>query len=158
MMENNNQKFFMDIAIEEAKIAGLNGEVPIGAVTVMNNEVIAKSGNKMQNLNNPLMHAEIIVLNETSEFLINKGISIRHAKVDLFTTLEPCTMCAYAISLCRIRNLYYAADDPKGGGVSFGSKVFEQDTCHHKPNIHRGLNRKISEGLLKEFFKVLRKK
>ena len=157
-MENINQKFFMNIALEEAKLAGLKGEVPIGAVTVMNNKVIAKSGNKMHNSNNPLLHAEMIVLNETSDILIKKGLSIRHAKLDLYITLEPCAMCAYAISLCRIKNLYFAADDPKAGGVNYGSRVFDQSTCHHKPQVHRGLNREQSEQLLKNFFKDLRKK
>ena len=155
-MEKNNKKIFMNLALEEARLSGIKGEVPIGAITVMNNKVIAKSGNRMENLSNPLLHAEMIVLKETCKYLKKIDLSIKHAKIDLYITLEPCTMCAYAISLCRIRNLYYGADDPKRGGVNFGSKVFEQATCHHKPKIHSGINKKESEKLLKEFFKKIR--
>ena len=155
-MEKNNQKLFMKLAIEVAKSAGLNGEVPGGAVLVMNNEVIAKSGNKIESSGNPLMHAEIIVLQKASIILFEKGISLKHANLDLFVTLEPCTMCASAISLCRINNLYYGADDPKRGGINYGSKVFDQVTCHHKPKIYGGIEKNISKELLRSFFKKIR--
>ena len=155
-MEKNNQKIFMSIALKEAKISSLKGEVPIGAVSVMNNEVIAKSGNRMENSASPLQHAEMIVLESTTNISKNMGLSIKHAKIDMYVTLEPCAMCAYAISLCRIQNLFYGANDPKTGGINFGSKVFEQTTCHHKPKIYSGLKKNDSEKLLKDFFKKIR--
>ena len=157
IMENNNNKKFMQLAIEEAEKASKNGEVPIGAVIVNKNHIIAKSGNLMVKYSNPLLHAEMIVLNKASEVLSEKGLSIRHEKLDMYVTLEPCAMCAQAISLCRIENLYYGADDPKGGGIKYGSKVFEQSTCHHKPNIHSGIKKEKSKIILKDFFKKLRK-
>ena len=156
IMENNNKQF-MQLAIEEAEEASKNGEVPVGAVIVHNNKIIAKSGNLMFKYSNPLLHAEMIVLNKASEILSKRGLSIRYEKLDIFVTLEPCAMCAQAISLCRIKNLYYGADDPKGGGVKHGSKVFEQITCHHKPNIYNGIYSEKSEIILKNFFKKLRK-
>ena len=155
-MAKNNQKIFMSLALEEARTAALKGEVPVGAVAVMNNEVLAKSGNAMESSVNPLKHAEMIVLESTTNILINMGLSIKYAKIDLYVTLEPCAMCSYAISLCRIQNLFYGADDPKGGGINFGSKVFQQPTCHHKPTIYGGIKKNESEKLLKDFFKKLR--
>ena len=157
IMENNNNKNFMQLAIEEAEKASKNGEVPIGAVIVHKNHIIAKSGNLMFNNSNPLLHAEMIVLNKASEILSEMGLSIRHEKLDIYVTLEPCAMCAQAISLCRIENLYYGADDPKGGGIKYGSKVFEQSTCHHKPNIFSGIKKEKSKIILKDFFRKLRK-
>lgn len=156
IMEKNNYKNFMQIAIDEAEKSSKRGEVPVGAVTVHNNKIIAKSGNMMVNSSNPLMHAEMIVLQKSSEIFLNMGLSVRYEKLDLFVTLEPCPMCAHAISLCRINNLYYGADDPKGGGVKYGSKVFEHHTCHHKPTIFSGIYKDESKILLQRFFKNLR--
>ena len=156
IMEKYNYKNFMQIAIDEAKKCVSLGEVPVGAVTVHNNKVLAKSGNKMVKYTNPTMHAEMIVLQKSSELLIKKGLSIRYEKLDLFVTLEPCPMCAHAISLFRINNLYYGTDDPKGGGIKYGSKVFDHDTCHHKPNIYSGIYKEESSLLLKDFFKKIR--
>jgi len=155
-MEKNNKNTFMLLALEEAKIASSKGEVPVGAITVMNNKVLAKSSNCMESSSNPLMHAEMIVLENSSVILKKQGLSIRHVDLDLYVTLEPCAMCAYAISLCRIKNLFYGADDAKGGGVKFGSKVFDQTTCHHKPNIFSGINKKNCERILKSFFLNIR--
>ena len=155
-MEKNNKNTFMLLALEEAKIASSKGEVPVGAITVMNNEVLAKSSNFIESLSNPLKHAEMIVLENSSVILKEKGLSIRHVNLDLYVTLEPCAMCAYAISLCRIKNLFYGADDSKGGGVKFGSKVFDQTTCHHKPNIFSGINKKDCEQIIKSFFLKIR--
>ena len=156
IMEKNNYKNFMQIAIDEAEKSSKRGEVPVGAVTVHNNKIIAKSGNMMVKYSNPLMHAEMIVLQKSSEIFLNMGLSVRYEKLDLFVTLEPCTMCAHAISLFRINNLYYGADDPKGGGIKYGSKVFDHDTCHHKPNIYSGIYKEESSLLLKDFFKKIR--
>ena len=158
IMENNNNKKFMLLAIEEAKKASNNGEVPVGAIIVYKDNVIAKSGNLMVMHSNPLMHAEMIVLKKASEILSEKGLSIRYEKLDMYVTLEPCVMCAQAISLCRVENLYYAADDPKGGGINYGSKVFEHSTCHHKPNIFSGIEKEQSKKILLNFFKKLRNK
>ena len=156
IMEKNNYKNFMQIAIDEAEKSSKRGEVPVGAVTVHDNKIIAKSGNMMVKYSNPLMHAEMIVLQKSSEIFLNLGLSVRYEKLDLFVTLEPCPMCAHAISLCRINNLYYGADDPKGGGVKYGSKVFEHHTCHHKPTIFSGIYKDESKILLQKFFKNLR--
>jgi tRNA(adenine34) deaminase len=156
IMENNNYKNFMLLAIEEAKIASQENEVPVGAVIVYKKQVIAKSGNLMIKYSNPLMHAEMIVLKKASEILSSNGLSIRHEKLDIYVTLEPCAMCAQAISLCRIANLYYGADDPKGGGVKYGSKVFDQITCHHRPNVISGIEKENSKIILQSFFKKLR--
>ena len=158
IMEKNNYNNFMQIAIDEAEKSFKRGEVPVGAVTVHNNKVISKSGNMMVKYSNPLMHAEMIVLEKSSEIFLNMGLSVRYEKLDLFVTLEPCPMCAYAISLYRINNLYYGADDPKGGGVKYGSKVFEHSTCHHKPTIYSGIYKDKSKTLLQEFFTKIRNK
>ena len=157
-MEKNNYKNFMQIALDEAEKSSKRGEVPVGAVTVHNNKVISKSGNMMVKYSNPLMHAEMIVLEKSSKIFLNMGLSVRYEKLDLFVTLEPCPMCAYAISLYRINNLYYGADDPKGGGVKYGSKVFENSTCHHKPTIYSGIYKDKSKTLLQEFFTKIRNK
>jgi len=157
-MENNKKIFFMQIALKEAAKSSERGEVPVGAVIVRSNKILAKSGNMMVRYSNPLMHAEMIVLHKSSEILLNMGLSIRYEKLDLFVTLEPCAMCAQAISLSRINNLYYGTDDPKGGGVRYGSKVFDHKTCHHKPNIYDGIDKEKSENMLKDFFKNIRNK
>ena len=157
-MENNKKIFFMQIALKEAVKSSERGEVPVGAVIVRSNKILAKSGNMMVRYSNPLMHAEMIVLHKSSEILLNMGLSIRYEKLDLFVTLEPCAMCAQAISLSRINNLYYGTDDPKGGGVRYGSKVFDHKTCHHKPNIYDGIDKEKSENMLKVFFKNIRNK
>ena len=158
IMENNKKIFFMQIALKEAVKSSERGEVPVGAVIVRSNKILAKSGNMMVRYSNPLMHAEMIVLHKSSEILLNMGLSIRYEKLDLFVTLEPCAMCAQAISLSRINNLYYGTDDPKGGGVRYGSKVFDHKTCHHKPNIYDGIDKEKSENMLKAFFKNIRNK
>ena len=158
IMENNKKIFFMQIALKEAAKSSERGEVPVGAVIVRSNKILAKSGNMMVRYSNPLMHAEMIVLHKSSEILLNMGLSIRYEKLDLFVTLEPCAMCAQAISLSRINNLYYGTDDPKGGGVRYGSKVFDHKTCHHKPNIYDGIDKEKSENMLKAFFKNIRNK
>ena len=148
----------MQIALKEAVKSSERGEVPVGAVIVRSNKILAKSGNMMVRYSNPLMHAEMIVLHKSSKILLNMGLSIRYEKLDLFVTLEPCAMCAQAISLSRINNLYYGTDDPKGGGVRYGSKVFDHKTCHHKPNIYDGIDKEKSENMLKAFFKNIRNK
>lgn len=158
IMENSKNISFMQIALDEASNSAERGEVPVGALIVHENKVLTKSGNMMVKYSNPLMHAEIIVLSESSKILSDMGLSIKHEKLDLFVTLEPCAMCAQAISLCRINNLYYGADDSKGGGIRYGSKVFDHKTCHHRPNIFYGIEKDKSQAMLKGFFKNLRSK
>ena len=158
MVKDNNYNYFMQLALEEAKISSKNGEVPVGALSVLNGKVLVKSGNEMENNKNPLYHAEILVLLRSAKILYNLGQPIKYKNLDLYVTLEPCPMCAHAISLMRINNLYYGAEDSKSGGVKHGPKIFEQRTCHHKPTIHSGILGKESEKLLKNFFIKLRKK
>ena len=134
----------MQIAIEEAKKASKQGEIPVGAVVVHNGKVIAKSGNKTEKLKDPTAHAEMVVIREACKKLGEARIT----ECDLYVTLEPCPMCATAISFARIRRLYYGAADSKGGGAF----LFNQPTCHHRPEIYNGIAETECGSLLKEFF------
>jgi cytosine deaminase len=140
---------FMEIALEEARAAALRGEVPIGAVAVRGETVLARSGNRTRERNDPTAHAEIEVIRATSECLGSE----RLVDVDLYVTLEPCTMCAAAISFARIRRLYYGADDPKGGAVESGVRFYAQPTCHHAPDVYSGFSGTEAGALLKDFFR-----
>lgn len=142
----------MDAAIDEAKLAFLAGEVPVGAVIVFDGEIIARASNLTVANNDPTGHAEIRAIRIACEILNTQRLN----QCDLFVTLEPCTMCAAAISFARIRRLYYAAPDIKGGGVENGVRFYNQITCHHKPEIYSGLNEQQSARLLKEFFEKRR--
>ncbi len=141
--------------MEEAHAAAKRDEVPIGAVIVnpQNNEIIARNGNRTIALSDPTAHAEILVLRESC----HKMASQRIPDFDLYVTLEPCTMCAAAISFARIRRLIFAAPDQKGGGVLHGAKFFDQPTCHHKITIDHGILADKSSILLKNYFKQKRK-
>lgn len=140
----------MDIALEEAAAAALRGEVPIGAVLInhQNQQILAKASNRVEELRDPTAHAEMLVIRQ-----VNCKI-LTHA--DLYVTLEPCTMCAAAISFARIRRLYFGAEDPKGGGVEHGCRVFTQPTCHHRPEIYGGISGEKSAQLLRQFFQARR--
>ncbi len=139
----------MKIALSEAKKAGLSGDVPVGAVLVnQNGEVIASHGNNCRRSNNPTAHAEMEVIRLASQILGSE----RLYGCDLYVTLEPCPMCAQAISFARIKRLYYGASDPKGGGVENGPLIFSQPTCKHIPEIYNGINETQSSELLKDFF------
>lgn len=141
---------FMSIAIEEAKQAAAKGEIPVGAVLVTDTgEILAKSGNLSEALHDPTAHAEINVIRKAAQ----KRGENRLPDCDLYVTLEPCPMCATAISFARIRRLYYGAFDPKGGGVEHGPRVFDHSTCHHKPEIYGGIEESHCAALLKDFFK-----
>ncbi len=135
---------FMEIAIEEARAAAARDEIPVGAVIVWNGEVIAKAGNRSEEFYDPTAHAEMLAIREACD----KLGAPRIPECDIYVTLEPCTMCAAAISFSRIRRLYYGASDPKMGGIY----TFSQPTCHHKPEIYDGINAEMSAGLLKSFF------
>lgn len=149
--ENHNR--FMQAALQEAIIAGESGEVPIGAVITHNNTIIAKSGNRVERDKNPTAHAEMVVIQEASKILGEKRIP----ECDLYVSLEPCTMCAGAIAMARVKNVIFAAQDEKGGAVLHGVKFFEQKTCHHHPVIsYMKEFEEQSSTLLKTFFKQKR--
>lgn len=143
---------FMEIALDEAREAGKRGEVPIGAVVVHEGEVIGRGGNRTRERNDITAHAEIEAIREASAALGSE----RLVDADLYVTLEPCTMCAAAISFARIRRLYYGAEDPKGGGVDNGVRFYGQPTCHHQPDVYSGMAESEASAILKEFFKERR--
>jgi tRNA(Arg) A34 adenosine deaminase TadA len=145
-MVKTNQ--FMELALAEARAAGERGEVPIGAVLVLDNAVVAKAGNRTRELHDVTAHAEIAAIRMACEALGQE----RLAGADLYVTLEPCTMCAAAISFARIRRLYYGAEDPKGGAVDSGVRFYRQPTCHHAPEVYSGLAEKDAAELLRSFF------
>ncbi|QCI98616.1 nucleoside deaminase [Agrobacterium larrymoorei] len=139
---------FMDLALAEAQAAGERDEVPIGAVLVYEGRVIARSGNRTRELNDVTAHAEIAVIRMACEELSRE----RLPGADLYVTLEPCTMCAAAISFARIRRLYYGANDPKGGAVESGVRFYNQPTCHHAPEVYSGIAEVESAEILRGFF------
>jgi tRNA(adenine34) deaminase len=143
---------FMDLALKAAETAGKSGEVPIGCVIVLNNEVIAAAGNRTLTDRDPTAHAEILAIRKAAEVVGSE----RLVACDLYVTLEPCTMCAGAISLARIRRLYYGAADPKGGAVESGVRFFASPTCHHVPEIYSAVGESEAATLLREFFKARR--
>ncbi|AKS45447.1 tRNA(Arg) A34 adenosine deaminase TadA [Octadecabacter temperatus] len=143
----------MDAALDEAKSAATRGEVPVGAVVVSpTGEVIATAGNRTRELNDPTAHAEILAIRAACEALGQERLTGH----DLYVTLEPCPMCASAISNARIARLYYGAADPKSGGVAQGPRIFAQPQCHHAPEVYDGLSAQASEELLKTFFAAKR--
>ena len=143
---------FMELALAEAVAAAKRGEVPVGAVIVQGGEVLAKSGNRTEELNDPTAHAELLAIREACA---SEGAP-RLPDADLYVTLEPCAMCAQTIAFARIRRLYYGASDPKGGGVAHGARLFSQPTCHHRPEIYDGIDGERAGALLKAFFEGLR--
>ena len=143
---------FMDLALKTAENAGKAGEVPIGCVVGRNYEVIATAANRTLTDYDPTGHAEIIALREAAK----KIGSERLVDCDLYVTLEPCTMCAGAISFARVRRLYYGAADPKGGAVDSGVRFFAQPTCHHAPEVYSAVGETSAAALLREFFQARR--
>src|SRR5258708_4108837 len=143
---------FMDLALKTAENAGKAGEVPIGCVIVRGYEVIATAGNRTLTDRDPTAHAEILALRQAAEAIGTE----RLVDCDLYVTLEPCTMCAGAISLSRIRRLYYGAADPKGGAVDSGVRFFASPTCHHVPEVYSAVGETEAASLLRDFFKVRR--
>lgn len=139
---------FMEIALEEARAAGARGEVPVGAVLVMDGAVIASAGNRTRAEKDVTAHAEVAVIRAAAAKLGQE----RLAGADLYVTLEPCTLCAAAISFARIRRLYYGAEDPKGGAVDNGVRFFAQPTCHHAPDVYSGIGDLQAAEILKTFF------
>lgn len=143
---------FMQMALNEARAAAERGEVPVGAVLVRGSQVIARDGNRTRELSDPTAHAEILVLRAGGAALKSE----RLLNCDLYVTLEPCAMCAAAISFARIRRLYFAAADPKGGGVEHGPRFFSQPTCHHAPEVYGGIAERQAAEVLKTFFRERR--
>ncbi len=146
-----NAPSFMRRALEEAEEAAARGEVPVGAVVVeaASGEVLAAAGNRTEELADPTAHAEMLAIRAAAARL---GAP-RLAGCDLYVTLEPCAMCAAAVSLARLRRLYFAAYDPKGGAVDHGPRLFAQATCHHRPEVYGGIEEAEAGRLLRGFFK-----
>ncbi len=139
----------MAVALAEATAAAEQGEVPVGAVLLNPaGAVLAASGNRVERDRDPLAHAEMLVLRAGA---VRLGAKQLHG-CDLYVTLEPCPMCAAAIGLSRIRRLYFGAYDPKGGGIEHGPRIFDQPTCHHRPEIYGGIAERAAGDLLRRFF------
>ena len=142
----------MDLALKTARNAGKSGEVPIGCVIVRNYQVIATAANRTLTDRDPTAHAEVLAIRQAAERIGTERLT----DCDLYVTLEPCTMCAAAISLARIRRLYYAAADPKGGAVESGVRFFASPTCHHRPDVYGGIQEARAAELMRRFFKERR--
>ena len=139
-------------AFAEARAAAARGEAPIGAALVKDGEIVASAGNRTIEDRDPTAHAEMLAIREAAKILGDE----RLAGCDLYATLEPCVMCAGAISFARIRRLYFAAEDEKGGAVENGPRFFAQKTCHHRPEVYGGIRAGEAAELLRDFFKARR--
>ncbi len=139
----------MDAALAEARLAGARGEVPVGAVLVgPDGEVLAKDGNRTREWADPLAHAEVLVIRAAAKALGSERLT----GCDLYVTLEPCPMCAAAISAARVARLYYGAADPKSGGIAQGPRIFTHPQCHHVPEVYDGIGAEDAAELLRAFF------
>ena len=143
---------FMSIALEEARAAGARGDVPVGCVVVRDGTIVARAGNRTIADHDPTGHAELIAIRAAASALGSE----RLADCDLYVTLEPCAMCAAAMSFARIRRLYFGAADTKGGAVEHGVRFFAAPTCHHRPEVYGGINESDCGELLKSFFQTRR--
>ncbi|AOZ68693.1 tRNA-specific adenosine deaminase [Rhodobacter xanthinilyticus] len=144
---------YMDLALAEAQAAAARGEVPVGAVLIgPGGQVVARAGNRTRELNDPTAHAEILALRAACA----AAGSERLPGHDLYVTLEPCPMCAAALSNARIARLYYGAADPKSGGIAQGPRIFSHPQCHHVPEVYDGIGAAPAERLLKDFFAARR--
>jgi len=151
-MSKHDAKMML-LAMEEARQAATREEVPVGAVVVgQDGRVLAASGNRIEELNDPTAHAEVLAIRQAAAEMK----SPRLLDCDLYVTLEPCAMCAQAISLARVRRLIFAAYDPKGGGVEHGARVFSHATCHHAPEVIGGVLESDAAEMLKQFFRERR--
>jgi tRNA(Arg) A34 adenosine deaminase TadA len=148
-MASTTEGSHMALALLEARRAGERGEVPVGAVIVdEGNGVIARAGNRTRELADPTAHAEMLAIREACRIVGSERLT----GFSIYVTLEPCAMCAAAISFARLRRLYYGASDPKGGGVEHGARVFSQPTCHHVPEVYPGIAEREASDLLRTFF------
>ena len=143
---------FMDDALGQARGAGAAEEVPVGAVIVRNGAIVARAGNRTLRDRDPTAHCEMLAIRQAAAALGSE----RLIDCDLYVTLEPCAMCAAAISFARIRRLYYGAADPKGGAVENGVRFFAAPTCHHRPEVYGGISESEAAALLRNFFKARR--
>jgi tRNA(adenine34) deaminase len=143
---------FVSIALEEARAAAARGEVPVGCVVVRDGIIVARTGNRTIADHDPTAHAELIAIRAAASTLGSE----RLADCDLYVTLEPCAMCAAAMSFARIRRLYFGAADTKGGAVEHGVRFFASPTCHHRPEVYGGINESECAELLKDFFQARR--
>ncbi|MBO6826399.1 MAG: nucleoside deaminase [Sneathiella sp.] len=145
---------FMEMALHTAELSAKRGEVPVGAVVVdsKTGRVVGTSGNQMVGRHDPTAHAEMLAIKAAANMLGSQ----RLVDCDIYVTLEPCPMCAGAISHARLRRLYFGAYDPKGGGVEFGPRIYDHDTCHHKPEVYGGIGEAQSAKLLRDFFAAKR--
>ena len=143
---------FMDIAMEQARMAQASGEVPVGCAIVRDGIVIAAAGNRTIANRDPTAHAEILAIRAAATALDSERLS----DCDLYVTLEPCAMCAAAMSFARVRRLYYGAPDPKGGAVEHGVGFFQSRTCHHRPEVYSGIGESAAAALLRGFFRERR--
>jgi tRNA(Arg) A34 adenosine deaminase TadA len=139
----------MEAAFAEAEAAAARGEVPIGAVVVSGGEILARAGNRTRELNDPTAHAEMLAIRAACLALGSERLT----DADLYVTLEPCPMCAAAISFARIRRLYFGAVDEKGGAVVSGARLYAQPTCHHAPETYAGISERRAAEMLKSFFR-----
>ena len=143
----------MAAALEEAEAAAARGEVPVGAVVIdAQGELVAAAGNRTRELADPTAHAEMLAIRAACRHLGSE----RLINCDLYVTLEPCPMCAAAISAARIRRLYYGASDPKSGGIEQGPRIFSHPTCHHRPDVYPGIAEQAASALLRSFFATQR--
>ena len=143
---------FMDLALGEARAAAAAGEVPVGCVIVRAGEVLVKASNRTVRDHDPTAHAELLAIRAAAAATGSE----RLPDCDLYVTLEPCTMCAAAVSFARMRRLYYGASDAKGGAVDSGVRFFASATCHHRPEVYGGMGEGDSAGLLRAFFTARR--
>ena len=142
----------MEMAVEEARAAAMRGEVPVGAVIVQDGVVLARAGNRTIERDDPTAHAEMLAIRAAAEAAGSQRLS----DADLYVTLEPCAMCAAAISFARIRRLYFGATDPKNGAVESGVRFFGDPTCHHAPDVYGGMAEDEAAALLRDFFRSRR--
>ena len=142
----------MDDALAEARAAQQADEVPVGAVIVREGAVLARAGNRTLRDRDPTAHAEMVAIRAAAAAIGSERLT----DCDLYVTLEPCAMCAAALSFARIRRLYYGAADPKGGAVDSGVRFFSSPTCHHRPEVYGGMGEREAAGLLREFFQARR--
>jgi tRNA(adenine34) deaminase len=142
----------MGVALKEARAAAVRGEIPVGAVILLDGKLVASAGNRTLEMRDPTAHAEMLAIRAACAL----SGSERLPACDIYVTLEPCAMCATAISFARLRRLYFGASDPKMGGVEHGARIFAQPTCHHSPEIYGGLREDEAATLLRSFFEARR--
>ncbi len=154
MMDTSIDNSFMQEALAEARAAGLRGEIPVGAVLVdsRTGQIAARAGNRTEADHDPTAHAEMLVIRMAAR----DEAAPRLPEYDLYVTLEPCPMCAAAISQARLRRVYFGAYDPKSGGVEHGPRIFTHGASHHKPEVYGGISEQTCGDLLRDFFKERR--